>query len=262
MSISLQGFAWDGSSSFSRGTAQGPLTIRSLLFSDVSSHYSLDGTDVRAAITHEDFSDLPSSGEAARQEIRNRINGCLSSNCKPLSLGGDHSISFPILEALRDRHGPLNVLHIDAHPDMYDELGDDPFSHACPFRRAIEAGCINSLVQVGLRSVSPDNREFGKKHGVIMLSADEIDAVPMEILHTPLYVSIDLDGIDPAFAPGVSHPEPGGLTSREVIRLIGALPASLVGADIVELNPAFDVRQITAHLAVRLAKELTAKLSA
>jgi len=261
MAISLHGFPWDASSSYARGPALAPAIIRSLLFSDVSSPYSFDGTNITEAITSYDFVELSSDSETARQEIQSRIIDTLSKQQSPISLGGDHSIAYPILKAMRDVHGPLNILHIDAHPDMYDSLEGDKFSHACPFRRAIETGCVNKLVQVGLRSISPDNRAFGAANDVIMLGPDDIADVPLEILTDPLYISIDLDGFDPAFAPGVSHPEPGGLTSREVFQLLSRLKASPVGADIVELNPINDRSLQTAHLAIRLVKEVAALMN-
>lgn len=259
--ITLLGFSWDGSSSYAKGPALAPATIRSLLYSDVSSSYSFNGTHIPDVITHHDFAELPADAKDVRNEIEKRVSAAISKGNKPLSLGGDHSVSLPILKAIHAVHGPVNVLHIDAHPDMYDELEGDEYSHACPFRRAIEAGYIDTLVQLGLRSVSPDNRAFGEKHGVIMLSPDQIGDAPLEKLTSPLYISIDLDGFDPAFAPGVSHPEPGGLTSREVFGLLTKLPNKPVGADVVELNPINDHNLLTAGLAVRLVKELSALMS-
>ena len=153
------------------------------------------------------------------------------------------------------------MLHVDAHTDMYDELCGDRYSHACPFARSLEEGLIGSLVQVGLRCVRPEHRILGEKHGVVMLSAEEAAKAPYHRLSAPLYVSIDLDGLDPAFAPGVSHPEPGGLSTREVLGLLSSLPVSPVGADIVELNPEKDVNLLTAHVAARLVKELAALMS-
>ncbi|WDI30058.1 agmatinase [Hyphococcus flavus] len=261
MSVTLHGFSWDASSSFARGAAQGPDVIRSALFTEMSSPYSLAGVDARKAITRYDFEALPEEPAKAREAITDRIKNTLNAGLRPLSLGGDHSVTYPILKAMKDQHGPVNILHIDAHPDLYPELDGDPFSHACPFYRAVEDGCVNTLVQVGLRSVPPESRIYGEKHGIVMLSADELEAIPFERLTAPLYVSIDLDGIDPAFAPGVSHPEPGGLTSREVIGLIDKLEAPLIGADVVELNPARDINMMTAYLAARLVKELAAKLN-
>jgi agmatinase len=231
------------------------------LFAESSSPYSITGVDAREVISAYDFAGLPSDAADARAAIAARISAAAKAKTKPLSLGGDHSVTYPILKALKEIHGPMNILHVDAHTDLYDEFEGDPYSHACPFARAIEAGCVGTLVQVGLRSIGPAQRAFGAKHGVVMLGADEADAIPYEKLTGPLYVSIDLDGLDPAFAPGVSHPEPGGLSTREVITMIKKLPAPPIGADIVELNPEKDVNLLTAHVAARLVKELAGAMA-
>jgi arginase len=258
MTIALHGFSWDASSSYARGPAQGPAAIKSNLFSEHSSALSLDGTDIAAAIEVYDFEDLPSDAAAAREAITARVAASLDAGLKPLSLGGDHSVSYPILRAVAAKHGPVDILHIDAHLDLYDALNGDRFSHACPFRRALEDGLVRNLVQIGIRSAPPDHLAFGAQHGVVSLGSEQIGDIPWNRLNAPLYMTIDLDGLDPAFAPGVSHIEPGGLTSREVIGLIHSLPVSPVGADVVELNPSRDINLMTTHLAVRLVKELVA----
>ena len=259
MPVALLGFPWDASSSYSRGPAHGPSIIRTVMRSAASSPYALDGINVGDVIDAEDFADLPEDGPAARAAIETRVAEALKTGA-PLSLGGDHSVSYPILRAMRAQYGPLNILHVDAHTDLYDEFDGDRYSHASPFARAIEDGCVNTLIQVGLRSVGPNERAFGERHGVVMLGADEIDAIPYDRLAAPLYVSIDLDGLDPAFAPGVSHPEPGGLSTRDVLAVLKRLPTSPVGADIVEYNPERDIGVTTAHVAARLAKELAAAM--
>lgn len=261
MPITLIGLPWDASSSHARGAALAPQVIRAVLFSPSSSAYSMGGVDVRAAIAAYDFAELPEDAAVARNAIERRVAAAIAARTAPLSLGGDHSVTYPILKAVAAEHGPVNVLHIDAHPDLYDEYEGDRYSHASPFARALEAGCVRTLVQVGIRACSPVYDDFAKAHGVVMLAPDEIDAVPFEKLSAPLYVSIDLDGLDPAFAPGVSHPEAGGLTTREVLGLLKRLPARPVGADIVELNPERDVNLLTAHVAARLVKELAALMA-
>jgi arginase len=261
MSISLLGFEWDASSSYARGTAAGPGVIRSILFSDASSPYSLGGVDIRQVLVSLPFPQLDSDPARAREQISDAVAAQLAAGQQPLSLGGDHSVTYPVLQAIRDYHGPVNVLHIDAHPDMYEEFDGDRYSHACPFARALEDGCIKNLVQLGIRSSNPQLREFGRRYDVTMLGADEADKVPYERLSSPLYISIDLDGLDPAFAPGVTHQEPGGLTTREVIGVIARCEGAVVGADVVELNPERDLNLLTANLAVRLVKELAGKMT-
>lgn len=262
MTVALLGFPWDASSSYARGAALAPAVVRAVLFSEASSPYSISGSDAREIIKAYDFAELPGNPADARAAIAARITSSLAEGRKPLSLGGDHSVTYPILKALKEKHGFLNILHIDAHTDLYQEYEGDPYSHASPFARAIEDGCVGALVQVGLRSVTPSCRAFGEKHGVVMLGADEIEAIPYDRLGAPLYVSIDLDGLDPAFAPGVSHPEPGGLSTREVLSILRKLGAAPVGADVVELNPEKDANLLTAHVAARLVKELAAMMAA
>jgi len=261
MTVTLLGFPWDASSSYARGPALAPAIIRSVLFSDASGPYSLSGKSVGDIISAYDFAELPETGDACRAAISDRITAAISAQTKPLSLGGDHSVTYPILRAIKAAHGPVNIFHIDAHPDLYEEFEGDRYSHACPFARAIEDGCVNTLVQAGIRSASPEQRAFGAKHGVVMLGADESAAIPYDKLAAPLYVSIDLDGLDPAYAPGVSHPEPGGLSTREVLAMLAKLPAAPVGADIVEYNPERDINLATANVAARLVKELAALMA-
>ena len=261
MPVSLLGFPWDASSSYARGAALAPNIIRAVLNSEASSPYSFSGQSFFDLIVSYDFGALPNNPELARNAIFEKVTDIANSGNVPLSLGGDHSITFPILNALKDMYGALNVLHIDAHTDLYDEFEGDRYSHASPFARALENGCINNLVQIGLRSVGPEQRKFGAANGVVMLGAESVDAIPFDRLIAPLYVSIDLDGIDPAFAPGVSHQEPGGLSVREVLAMLSKLKATPVGADIVEYNPEFDRGLQTAHVCARLAKELTNLMS-
>lgn len=259
--LALLSFPWDGSSSYARGAALAPPIIRALMASDISTDYSLSGVRVSEAIAREVEPALSEDAAETRAEITKAVAAALAEGLKPLSLGGDHSVTFPILRAMKAKHGALNVLHIDAHPDLYDELNGDRYSHACPFARSLEEGLIANLVQVGLRSVTPAQRALGKKHNVTMRGAEAWEDIPYERLTAPLYVTIDLDGLDPAFAPGVSHPEPGGLSTREVLAILGKLRTAPVGADITELNPAKDVNLLTAHVAVRLVKELAALMA-
>ncbi len=262
MLVSLLGFEWDASSSYARGSASGPSMIRAQLFNEASSAFSLSGVDIRQVLTVRQFPALAADAAACREQISACVAQELAAGYAPLSLGGDHSITYPILEAIKARHGPVNVLHIDAHPDMYDEFDGDRYSHASPFARALEGGCINNLVQVGIRSSNPQLREFGQRHDVTMLGAEQVGDVPYDRLQGPLYISIDLDGLDPAFAPGVTHQEPGGLTTREVIAMIARCPGQVIGADVVELNTERDINLLTANVAARLVKELAAKMAA
>ena len=173
-----------------------------------------------------------------------------------ISIGGDHFVTFPILRAFAEVYDDLSVVHIDAHPDMYDDFGGNPFSHASPFARAMEAGCMTRLIQLGIRTATQHQREQAERWNVTMLTPRQLDRFDASELTGPVYFSLDLDGLDPSCAPGVSHHEPGGLTVREVLDVIDAIPGPIVGADVVELNPTRDVVDMTAMVGAKFVKEL------
>ena len=202
-----------------------------------------------------------STGKQARDLITQGIAAVIAQGRRPIALGGDHSVTFPVLRAIAAAHGPVTLLHIDAHPDLYEEFEGDRFSHACPFARIMEAGLASRLVQVGIRTINAHQRAQAARHGVevIDMRAWALGARPQR-LSGPIYCSIDIDGLDPAFAPGVSHREPGGLSVREVLALVHALPDVVVGADVVEYNPDTDVGGVTAPVAAKLVKELAGRM--
>jgi len=179
-----------------------------------------------------------------------------------ISLGGDHSVTFPILRAMREFHDDLTVIHVDAHPDIYDDLDGNRLSHASPFARALEDGCMTSLVQLGIRTATPHQVAQSERWNVTMISPRELDRFDVAALRGPIYLTIDLDGLDPSCAPGVSHHEPGGLTVREVLDVVDALPGPIVGADVVELNPTRDLVDMTAMVAAKLVKEIAGAMLA
>ena len=176
----------------------------------------------------------------------------------PIFLGGDHMVTFPIVAGLAAVHGPLNILHFDAHPDLYDDFAGDPLSHASPFARIMERGLATRLVQVGIRTLNRHCREQGERFGVEMVEMRGFAPDRVPIPSAPLYISIDLDALDPAFAPGVSHHEPGGLSVRDILAVLDRVSGPLVGADIVEYNPTRDINGMTAVVAAKLVKELAA----
>src|SRR2546426_647371 len=153
---------------------------------------------------------------------------------RPIALGADHSVTYPIVRAVKWFHPQLTILHFDAHPDLYPEFEGDRYSHACPFARIMEERLADRLVQVGIRTLTAVQRVQAERYGVEVIDMRAWVAGRRPTLREPVYVSIDLDAFDPAFAPGVSHREPGGLTVREVLTVLHGLSAPLVGADIVE----------------------------
>jgi arginase family enzyme len=157
-------------------------------------------------------------------------------------------------------HKNLNILHLDAHADLYDDFEGNPHSHASPFARILEQGLAQRLVQVGIRTLNPHQREQAKRFGVEIIEMKDWKDSHVFSFDGPLYISLDIDALDPTFAPGVSHYEPGGFSTRQVLNIIQNLKANIVGADIVELNPSRDIHNMTAMTAVKFLKELLAKM--
>jgi arginase family enzyme len=170
-------------------------------------------------------------------------------------------MTHPVVQAVHARHGPLTILHCDAHPDLYADFAGNSRRHASPFARIMEGGLARRLVQVGIRTLNRHCREQAERYGVEIVPLADFTPASVPVLEGPLYISIDLDGIDPSEAPGVSHPEPGGLTVREVLAVLRRQTAPVVGADIVELNPRFDYNERTAILAAKLVREVAALIA-
>jgi arginase len=257
----LVGLPYDASSSYLRGAVDGPAAIRTALHSPAGNWWTEALQDLAAPGGVVDAGDLVLSPDAgARRVIEAGIGRILDDGGLPIALGGDHSVTYPILRALGPRHHDLTVLHIDAHPDLYDQFEGDRHSHACPFARIMENRLAARLVQVGIRAMTGHQREQSARFNVETIDMRDWTAGVRPELRGPVYVSIDLDGLDPAFAPGVAHREPGGLTARDVIGLVQRLPGPLVGADVVELNPARDPSGVTASAAAKLVKELAGRM--
>jgi agmatinase len=173
-----------------------------------------------------------------------------------LALGGDHAITFPVVKALTDAHEALTILHLDAHPDLYDSYDGSRYSHACPFARIMETGRVKRLIQVGVRGMNDQQRRQVEKFGVTCIEMKDYRSKNPIQIEGPVYISLDMDVLDPAYAPGVSHHEPGGMSTRKVLRLIQSLKNPIVGADIVEYNPDRDVNGMTAAVAAKFLKEI------
>ena len=257
--IALLGIPWDEQSSFLRGPAQAPPLIRAALFSEASGLRSESGQDLSDVFV--DAGDLPSlSGVAMMDAIEQRVASLLAQQLHPLLLGGDHAITYPILKAFHRYYPNLTILHFDAHADLYDSFAGNRYSHACPFARIMEAGLAQRLVQLGIRTLNPHQRAQAERFGVEIVEMKDWRDGRVFAFDTPVYISFDLDGLDPAFAPGVSHHEPGGFSTRQVLDIILTLQAQVVGADIVEYNPLRDVAQITAAVSAKLVKEIAARM--
>jgi len=257
--LALIGVCSDENSSFLRGCADAPPLIRAALFSDAANMWTESGVDLGADGTLFDAGDIhTSSGE----DIEQAISGLLNGGLRPLALGGDHSITYPIIKAVTQAHPALTILHFDAHPDLYHDFRGNPASHASPFARIMESKLVQRLVQVGVRTMNSHQQQQAETFAVEVIEMKDLTDDIEPAFDTPVYVSVDMDAIDPAFAPGVSHREPGGLTTRQVIRLIQSINAPVVGADIVEFNPKMDLTGMTAVVCAKILKELAAKILA
>lgn len=257
----LIGLPYDASSSYLRGAAKAPPLIRKALHSPAGNSWTEDLRDLTTAGGLNDAGDLSLPPTAsARAQIQAGIADILKKGWRPLSLGGDHSVTYPILRAVHGVYPQLTILDLDAHPDLYEEFEGDRYSHACPFARVLEERLATRVVQVGIRTMTGHQRDQAARFKVEIIDMRAWASGVRPHLEGPVYLSVDLDGLDPAYAPGVSHREPGGLTVRDVLGLIQTSAGTLVGADIVEFNPLQDATDLTAKVAAKLIKEIASRM--
>ena len=257
--VALIGLPTDVNSSFLRGPAKAPAIVRDMIWSDKGNMGTELGGEIGTDFELVDRGEVAlSEGEGDDLRIEQAVAACLDAGDIPISIGGDHSVTYPVMRAIAARHGPPAILHIDAHPDLYDELDGNRRSHASPFARIMEEGQASRLVQVGIRTLNAHQRQQAERFGVEILPMRGFRTDDVPRLDGPVYVSIDIDGLDPAFAPGVSHHEPGGLGVREVMDILAAIEGQVIGGDVVEYNPDRDINEMTASVAAKLARELAA----
>jgi len=257
----LIGLPYDASSSHLRGAAKAPPLIRKALHSPAGNLWTEDLQDLAGPGGLKDVGDLPLPPTSeARAHMQAGIANILGKGWRPIALGGDHSVTYPVLRAVHGVHPELTILHLDAHPDLYDEFEGDRYSHACPFARILEERLATRLVQVGIRAMTGRQRDQADRFNVDVIDMRAWSSGVRPRLEGPVYLSIDLDALDPAHAPGVSHREPGGLTVRDVLGLIQTTAGTLVGADIVEFNPLQDATDRTAKVAAKFVKEVAGRM--
>lgn len=255
----LIGLPYDASSSFLRGSAAAPPLIRQAIWSPAGNAFTENGAAL-AGLTDAGDLALAENPQQARDQIEMGVGALLASGFQPIALGGDHSVTYPILRAVTAERPTLTILHIDAHGDLYDQFEGDRYSHACPFARILEDCPVVSLVQVGIRTLTPHQREQTARFGVNCIEMRHFASGARPAIDGPVYVSVDIDGLDPAFAPGVSHREPGGLSVRDVLTMIHQLRGPIVGADVVEFNPAQDLGGVTAGVAAKIVREIAGQM--
>lgn len=260
--IHLLGVPYDSNSSFLRGASGAPDQIRKMESSGSANPYTESIQLIASSMPYKDLGNLKIQNlnpSDAFEAIRAAVKDIIGINNKLLCLGGDHSVSFPLIDAHTDIYTNLHVLQLDAHADLYENFDGNPYSHASPFARLLEKGRISSLTQLGVRTLNPHQLAQAEKYGVRIVTMKDFYSTRIE-LPSPLYISLDLDVLDPAFAPGISHHEPGGLSTRELLQVIDTINAEVIGADIVEYNPTRDINDMTAMLAYKLMKEIMAKM--
>lgn len=275
--IAVVGVPFDSGVSYRPGARFGPSAIREA--SRLLRPYN-PGLDVSpfADVQVVDGGDIalnPFSIAEAVETLDEASSEFVQAGTRLVTLGGDHTIALPLLRSAYRKYGPIALLHFDAHLDTWDTYFGEPYTHGTPFRRAVEEGILDTeaLCHVGTRGPLygkkdlEDDRRFGfgivTSADVMRKGVDEIaDALRQRIGDRPLYVSVDIDVLDPAHAPGTGTPEAGGLTSRELLELLrGLSTCNLVGADVVEVAPAYDHAQITATAASHVAYDLVSVLA-
>lgn len=267
------GAPYDGGTSYRPGARLAPRAIRheSCLIHGTGIDRGPNVFDVIDVVDAGDIDLGPFSMELAMETATEALIGLLRSNGAFLMFGGDHSLSLPGMRAAHARHGPLAVLHLDAHSDTFPPVYGGLHHHGTPFRWGLDEGLIDprSMIQIGIRghNPSPDSLEYPRGRGVTVVTAQECagtaaverltDRIREIAGNRPLYVSVDVDVADPAFAPGTGTPAPGGLASRELLGLLTAIgDLNPVGFDVMEVCPPFDHSGITALLAAEVGAEL------
>jgi agmatinase len=259
--LAIIGIRYDENSSFTKGAADAPPQIRAALRSDAWNLTTENGTDLSGDSTFFDAGDIePVPGSEMSALIQNSIYTLIADGLMPISLGGDHSITYPIVRAFARKYNNLSVLHFDAHPDLYDNYQGNRNSHASPFARVMEQKLVKRLVQVGIRTATAHQREQARKFGVETIEMRDLTGSVELEFDSPVYISFDVDALDPAFAPGVSHREPGGMSTRQAINVIQQLKGKVVGADIVEFNPRMDPLHVTGTVCAKILKEIAARM--
>lgn len=257
----LLGIPFDAQSSYLRGAGDAPPKIREALACDASNSWTELGVNIGADGVYADAGDLSFTEAEAFGAIETGVGKLLDEGKRPVLLGGDHSITYPIVKVFAREYPSLTIIHFDAHPDLYDEFEGNGLSHACPFARIMESGLAKRLVQIGIRTATNHQREQALRFGVEVVEMRALPAYERLKASGPVYITFDMDVLDPAFAPGVSHREPGGMSVREALSHLHAIKGEIVGADVVECNPAQDIGGITATVAAKILKEILGKMS-
>jgi agmatinase len=270
LDVALIGIPFDSGTSYRPGPRFGPRNIRvqSAMIRPYNPALDISPFERLRVADYGDLSVNPLSIEDTYRRITQGLKPVLDADAIPLCVGGDHSILLPILRAIHAKHGPVALVQLDAHNDTWDQYWGSKYSHGTPVRRAIEEGLLAEpfILQVGLRGqlYGPEDMEFGQEHGFGVITAEEFHESSLAIVRGKLktfgkrktYLSLDIDVVDPAFAPGTGTPQVGGLSSAQILDVVRALRGlRLVGCDLVEVSPPYDSAELTSLLAANLLFE-------
>ena len=270
LDIALVGVPFDGGTSYRPGARFGPRHVReqSAIIRPFNPVLALSPFDLVRVADYGDLPINPLSIDDTFKRITRGLGPILEAGAIPLCVGGDHSILLPILRAMHAKHGPVGLIQFDAHSDTWDEYWGMKYSHGTPVRRAIEEGLLAEpyILQIGLRGQLYDEHDldFARSHGISMITAEEFhQAGPGQVRKKlgmfrgrKVYFSLDIDVVDPAFAPGTGTPQVGGLSSVQILDLVRSLAGlRFVGCDVVEVSPQYDSAEITSLLAANLLFE-------
>ena len=277
LDVALVGVPYDGGTSYRAGARFGPRAVREQSSLIRTWHPVLKVHPFQRLRVADcgDVDVVPISIERTYEAVTRKMDEVMAGGAVPVCVGGDHSVTLPILRSVARVHGPVGIVHFDAHPDTWDEYFGSKFFHGTPFRRAIEEGHIDSrrMIQVGIRGplYGAEDFAFHDAHGIEVLRIEAIKERGTawagerfgRLRVGPVYLSFDIDAVDPAYAPATGTPEVGGLSSYEALALVRALVGlSIVGADVVEVSPPYDgPGQITSLLAANLLFEIVSLLA-
>lgn len=272
LDVCFVGIPMDSGASNRSGTRLGPRQIRaeSCL---LRPYNTATGAAPFESLMVADIGDIPINTYSLAKTvdiIHKHIGAIAELGCKPLVLGGDHTITYPILQGIKDKHGPVGLVHVDAHSDTNDLMFGERVTHGTPFRRAVEEGLLDCkrVVQIGLRGPGYTANDFDwpEKQGFKLVMAHEcwhksleplMAKVRQQMGNGPVYISFDIDGLDPAFAPGTGTPEIGGLTVMQGLEIVrGCRGMNIVGGDLVEVSPPYDTTGTTALTGANLLFEM------
>jgi agmatinase len=271
LDIALIGIPFDNGATYRSGARFGPRNVRtqSAMIRPWNPVLSTDPFSKWRIGDYGDLSINPLSLDDTFGRITSQLNDVFTAGARSLCVGGDHSILLPILRSVHKKFGPVALIQFDAHNDTWGGYFGSPHSHGTPVRRAVEEGLLlpGQVLQVGLRGqvYSKDDFEFGRKHKFGVVTAEEfhrgglapVEKILKRFRGQPVYFTLDIDVVDPAFAPGTGTPQVGGLSSFQILELVRTLAGqSIVGADLVEVSPPYDNGEITSLLAANLLYEM------